>query len=246
MPLIHWDQASAGRRAGSFVGDTPWSIRVRFSLFAMSLVLGFYALWQLAAEFIHPVTPYFVSEPAPDQADRAPAAALAAQVAMFRGDFWFDDALLTWLGASGSTGSALLPALDDARLAATRSARLAPHDARAWLLLALIDARAALDPRQQAEALKMSYYTGPNDLALIPSRMKMAVQSPAIADPDFQSLVLGEVLSVVRQPALQSAIVSSYRQASPDGKRFLESAVGRLDPALVSKMQAPESDPLRF
>jgi hypothetical protein len=244
MTFIQSGQVAAS--AGVASGDTPQTRRVRFGLLALGCVLGLYALWQLTAELIHPAVPYFFSATEQD-ASRAPAAALAAEIAVFRSDFWFDDALLKWIGAaSAEIGAGRSSALDDVRVAAARAARLAPHDARAWLLLALADAHDGLDSRQQTEALRMSYYTGANDLALIPERMKLAVRSPAMTDTDFQNLVAGEVLSIVRRPALQSVIVSSYRQASPDGKRFLKSYIGPLDAALLAQMQATDSDPLRY
>jgi hypothetical protein len=241
MPLIQSKQVSAGRHAGNFPGDTAGSMRVRAGLLTLGAVLGLYALWQLAAVFMHPTAPYLISAPTPDDASKAPAAAAAAQIARIRGDFWFDAALLAWSGAGGGSG-APSPALDDAHAAAVRAARLAPHDARAWLLLALLDAQIEQEPQRQIEALKMSYYTGPNDLALIPQRLTLAVRSAAIADPDFQTLVGAEVLSAVRQPALQPALLASYRQASPDGKRFLESSVGALDPGLLARMRAGGGD----
>jgi hypothetical protein len=246
MPLIQSKQVPAGRHASVFPSDTPRTMRFRAGLLALSCILGLYALWQLTADVIHPAAPYFLSDVAPDDAGRAPAAAIAAEIAQIRGDFWFDDALLAWFATADGNGTQPSPALDDARAAAVRSVRLAPHDARAWLLLAFIDSQLGQEPHQGIEALKMSYYTGPSDRALIALRMKLAVQSAAITDPDFQSLVSGEVLSAVRQPTLHSALVSSYRQASPDGKRFLESAVSALDPGLVTKMQAGETDPLRY
>jgi hypothetical protein len=246
MPLIQSKQVSAGRHASIFPGDTPRTMCVRVGLLALSCVFGIYALWQLTADFIHPAAPYFLAEPIPADAGKTPAAAIAAEVAQIRGDFWFDDALLSWSGAAGGNGVQPSPALDDAYAAAVRSVRLAPHDARAWFLLALIDSQLGQETPRQIEALKMSYYTGLNDFALIPSRMKLAVRSAAIADPDFQSLVSGEVLSAVRQPTLQSALVAAYRQASPDGKRFLESSVGALDAALLAKIQAGDSDPIPY
>jgi hypothetical protein len=245
MPLIQSRQVSAGRHATIFPGDTPQTMRVRLGLLALGGILGIYALWQLTAAFMHPQAPYFLSAPAADDAGKAPAAAIAAQVAQIRGDFWFDDALLTRPGTSGVNDTQPSPALDEAHAAALQSARLAPHDARAWLLLALLDSELRLQSHQQIEALKMAYYTAPNDLSLIPTRMKLAVRSSAIADADFQTLVASDVLSAARQPALQSALVSSYLQASPDGKRFLEASVGALDQGLLAKMQAGASDPLR-
>ena len=91
----------------------------------------------------------------------------------------------------------------------------------------------------------MSYYTGPDDAALIPPRLKLAVQSAAMTDPDFQQLVSGEVLAAVRRPALHEAILSAYRQASPDGKRFLLAAVAALDSELAGQMRATDGVPPR-
>ena len=216
--------------------NTAQSLRVRIGIIVLSCVLGIFALWQLTAALTHPAAPYFVSDAA-EPTGEAPAAARAAEIAAVRGDFWFDDALLVWIKASRGDGAELAATLDDAHAAAVRAAAIAPHDARAWLLLALIDAQRGRDLAQQAEALKMSYYTGPSDAALIPPRLKLAVRSAAITDPDFAQLVSGEVLAAVRQPALHPAILSAYRQASPDGKRFLLSAVAALDPELAGQMR---------
>jgi hypothetical protein len=171
---------------------------------------------------------------------------MAAQLAQIRGDFWFDAAMLTWAGAAGVNALQLSSALDDARAMAAHSARLEPHDARAWFLLALLDSRLGREPQRQIEALKMSYYTGPNDLALIPSRLQLAVRSPAIVDPDFQTLVAAEVLSAMRRPSLYPALVASYRGASVEGRRFLESSIGGFDPGLLANIRTRQDDPLRY
>jgi hypothetical protein len=237
MPLIQSKQVSADMRAGFSADNTAQSLRVRIGIVGLSCVLGIFALWQLTAALVHPAAPYFISAGAAEPAGDAPAAARAAEIAAVRGDFWFDDALLNWIKASRGDGAELAATLDDAHAAAVRAAAIAPHDARAWLLLALVGAQRGGDLARQAEALKMSYYTGPDDAALIPPRLKLALQSPAIADPDFQQLVSGEVLAAVRQPALHPAILSAYRQASPDGKRFLLSAVAALEPGLAGQMR---------
>lgn len=244
MPLIQSKQIAAAR-AGIATRGTAQATRVRAGMIALGCVLGLWALWQLAAALAHPAAPYFLPVVATEQADQAPAAARAAEIAQVRGDYWFDDALLSFpeLGDSAAPNTA---DLERARTSAVRAARLAPHDARTWLLLALIDAKLGSDAAQQTEALKMSYYTGPDDVALIPSRLKLAVQSAAIVDPDFRELVSGEVLAAVRQPTLHAALVAAYRQASPEGKRFLQSAVGALDSGLAGQMRASESDPIRY
>jgi hypothetical protein len=239
MPFIQSKQISTLSRA-DLSASSAQSRRVRIGIIALSCVLGIIALWQLTAVLMHPVVPYFVSSATTEPTGDAPAAARAAEIAQIRGDFWFDDALLAWINASRGNGAERAAGLDDAHAAAVRAAALAPHDARAWLLLALVDTQLGASSAQQAEALKMSYYTGPDDAALIPSRLALAVRSAAIADPDFQQLVSGEVLAAVRQPALHAAILSAYRQASPDGKRFLLSAVAALDSGLAGQMRATD------
>ncbi len=244
MPFIQSKQVSTLSRAGLTADNAAHSRRVRIGIIAMSCVLAVYALWQLTAVLLHPAAPYFVSA-ATEPTGEASAAARAAEIAQIRGDFWFDDASLARMKASRGNGALPAAALDDAYAAAVRAAALAPYDSRVWLLLALIDAQRGAGSARQAEALKMSYYTGPDDAALIPPRLKLAVQSAAMTDPDFQQLVSGEVLAAVRQPALHGAILSAYRQASPDGKRFLLAAVAVLDSELAGQMRATDGVPPR-
>lgn len=254
MPLIQMKQVSPGRHTAIFPADSGWASLFRLSLAILGGVLGLYSLWQLTVAFVGPVTPYFLSAPAPAAAagqsvsDKERMATTAARIGWLDGGLWFDDALLSAQAArrAGSNSAQGRSALEDARTALIRSARLAPHDARTWLLLAMVDADLAQHPRGQVEALKMSYYTGPNDTALIPWRLPLAVRSSAIGNPDFQSLVSGEVRSALREPALQATVLSSYRQATADGKHFLETSVGALDADLLAKMQAGDKDPLHY
>jgi hypothetical protein len=251
MPLIQMNQVSPGRHAAIFPADARWATWFRLSLLILGGVLGLYSLWQLTVAFVRPVTPYFLSVPAQavvqgqSDPDKERTAATAARIGWLDGGGWFDDALLS-VQASRRAGNTAQgrSALADARGALIRSARLAPHDARTWLLLAMVDADLAQHPRAQVEALKMSYYTGPNDTALIPWRLALAVRSSAIGNPDFQSLVSGEIRAALHKPALQGAILSSYQRATADGKRFLETSVGALDASLLAKMQAGDKVPL--
>ena len=85
------------------------------------------------------------------------------------------------------------------------------------------------------EALKLAYFTAPNDARLMPIRLDTATSFDALADPDLKELVRGDVrLMVTRQPALKPAVVSAYRRASNLGKAFLEESVRSIDPQFLA------------
>jgi hypothetical protein len=92
--------------------------------------------------------------------------------------------------------------------------------------------------RESDGALRMSYYTGPNELALMPLRLSIAARSNAIGDADLQLLVGQEIRTILtRKPELKPWIVLAYRNASPEGKAFFESTVGALDPVLLTALR---------
>jgi hypothetical protein len=208
-------------------------------------VLGLGAVWLLSVELVRPNLPFF-----PDDAANVEAAAThrgaaraAAWIGLVRGNLWSDYAmtLAPDLSAAlaGDVPAASLQALDSTRTAAVRAAELAPYDTRAWLLLAEVVSQ-ALD--HNAGALKMSYYTGPNELSLVPLRINIAIRTGAIADPELQILVGGEIRTIItRKPELKPLIVSAYRSAPPEGRRFIETQVGELDPALLASLRAMSS-----
>jgi len=87
--------------------------------------------------------------------------------------------------------------------------------------------------------LKMSYYTGPNAVGLIPTRLLIATRSAAIADPELQDLVSREIRTIVtRRPDLRPALFAAYREAVPEGRRFIESKVGELDRNLSASIRS--------
>lgn len=215
--------------------------RLRVGIFVLALLLGVHAAWTLAAELVRPARPDFPAAGAHAAAaehdlDRAVA---AAKLAAVRGELWADAAILQAGGVqddieAGRTGEAPA-ALTDARAMAERAARLSPHDSRLWLLIAAIDARLDwLDGRVGAP-LKMSYYTAPNDGALMGLRLLIATRSEAIADPDLQVLVSGEVRTIVRnRPDLKGAILAAHRAAPPQGREFIEGTLRDFAPDLLA------------
>jgi hypothetical protein len=178
---------------------------VRIGAFALAVLLGGHAAWMLTLEMMRPSPRSFpIADTVSTNWDRDWAAA-AAQLGVIRGDLWADDAILLASGlldekAAGTAGRAP-QALEAARGVAERAARLAPHDSRMWLLLAAIDAR--LERRPEA-MLKMSYYTAPNDVALMALRLQIATRSEAISDPDLQVLVSGEMRSILKKAGIEA------------------------------------------
>jgi len=208
-------------------------------------ILGAAAVWLLSVEFIRPVLPFFPVDAATAEAMAAhrTAAGAAARIGLIRGELWTDYAMTLAPDISGElaipTSAQLseMASLESARAAAVAAAELAPYDTRAWLLMAGTDARGL--GQKAAGPLKMSYYAGPNELSLIPLRIKIATQSDAITDPELQALVGGEIRAMItRKPGFKPVIVSAYRDALPEGRRFIESQVGDLDPKLLASLRA--------
>ena len=123
-----------------------------------------------------------------------------------------------------------------ARATAEKAATLSPHDARIWLLLANQDCQLH---REASGTLKMSYYTGPNEIVLMPLQLLVATCSDAINDAELQTFVAREIrLIVTHEQYLKPAIVAAYQNATPSGKRFIETVVGDLDSGLMATIRA--------
>jgi hypothetical protein len=147
-------------------------------------------------------------------------ACLAASLARWRGDFWAACAQ-----AGGREGTD----------AAEHAVRLAPHEAGAWLVLA----RNPPPGANAADCLKMSYYTGPNTADLMAQRLPVSVEPAMLGDDDIRQLMRHDIAGIVsRHQPLQPAIVAAHRQASPEGRRAIEAAVGEVDTILLGALRA--------
>lgn len=217
---------------------------LRVAAMVFATVLGLGGAWLAAVAAIRPDVPFFPGNATGAEAAAADrgAAGTAAAIGMLRGDLWADYAitLAPQIAATITPREAPAATLDAARAAALRAAALAPHDSRVWLLLAAIDSRLGRRAHNPLGPLKMSYYTGPNETALTPLRILIATRSDAVADPDLQLLIGGELRTIVRQnPALRPLVIAAYRNARPDGKHFIETTVGDLDPDLLAALHSP-------
>jgi hypothetical protein len=222
------------------ISRSPFRFRVNIMIFAG--VLGLQATWLLAAELIRPTFPGDKVTEEKAAAVRS-AAAVAASLGWVRGDLWADSAVALWSGLAtkieGASPSQMGEPIQQARAAAERAAKLAPHDSRVWLLLAALDWRFDWIAHKVSGPLKMSYYTGPNELALTPLRIHIATSSDSITDPETQNLVAGEIRTIIlHQQNLKPSIVAAYRDASPEGKEFIEAAIGDLDKDFLATIRA--------
>jgi hypothetical protein len=220
-------------------------IAFRLCAFIFAAGLALQALWLLSTEIIRPNVPYFpIGRPAAEAAaTQRGTAAVAAAIGVLRGDLWADY-VLTLSTDLLADPSAVKPraaggSAEDTRNVAITAAQLAPTDARMWLLLALVDQRPDSLGRGTPGPLKMSYYVGPNAVGLIPTRLLIATRSAAISDPELQDLVSREIRTIVtRRPDLRPALFAAYRDAVPEGRRFIESKVGELDRNLSASIRS--------
>jgi len=205
-------------------------------------ILGVAAIWIISVEFIRPNLPSPGEVPDAEalEAHRGSARA-AAWIGLIRGNLWTDYAMTLAPDLSRDRASAApLNALMSARTMVGRAAKLAPYDARSWLLMARVDSWGP--DTKPTGPLKMSYYGGPNETSLIPLRINIATKSEAITAPDLQILVGADLRTIItRKPDLKPAIIAAYRSALPEGRRFIEMQVGEMDPGLLASLRATNS-----
>lgn len=215
----------------------------RIALVLFACALGGFALWQLAPEFARsdirrlPVN----SESAAAAATARARAQRAAEFGALRGDLWaeaaFTYAAQLWPGAERTANSST--AGDDGRAVVERALAYAPHASGVWLMAAGLASRFGWPRSDALSALKMSYFTGPNEIHLIPLRLFTTTHSSALTDDDIQRLVQREVRMILtRWPEMKAALPAAYDNADPEAKRFLERAVTEADPSFLETLRA--------
>ena len=92
------------------------------------------------------------------------------------------------------------------------------------------------------EAQKMSYYTAPNDEALLPLRLRLAAQSEALNDTELQEFIRRD-LRLLLASNRKSVVAETYDAASPAGKHFIEGAVSEIDSSSLGLLRAGAQKP---
>jgi len=161
----------------------------------------------------------------------------AASLAVVRGDLWAESAFtygnLLWLDAGDQLNTEALKTL-------TRALRYSPHRGDVWLMFAALANKYKWSGYQPSLLLKMSYYTAPNELALLPLRLDVSLHAKgAIDDAELKDMVRRDISVILtRAPALKPALVAAYRSALPQGKVFAERVISEIDPGYLGVVRA--------
>jgi hypothetical protein len=208
---------------------------LRLAMLALTGIVGVYCIWVLSSELIRPGVIGLPIDPqsAAIAAQKRARASWAADVGIIRGDLWAESgytfANLLWKSSSGEKEPVQTLALARARL--DRAIRYAPTKAGVWLLLAGF----ASDFHEAAEALRMSYFTGPNELSLMPIRTFVAAQMPTL-DADMQQLARRDLRYLLKSQQ-KSAIIQAWHTATLAGKRLMEQELGERDPSFLQTLR---------
>jgi hypothetical protein len=164
-----------------------------------------------------------------------------ASIAMVRGDLWAESAFALvaqpWTDPAAELGRDNNP--EPALNAFARTLHYSPHRGDVWLMLAALANRGRPAGYDTRALLKMSYYTAPNELGLLPLRLSVALGSDAVvSEPELREMVKQDISLVLsRQSALRPALVAAYRSASVGGKKFVENLISEVDPGYLKTIR---------
>jgi hypothetical protein len=216
--------------------NTSPHIVFRFTALIFAVLLGAESVWLLSAEICRPGIsrlPIDATAAAAAARDRV-AAGRAASIGMIRGDLWAEAAItyadLLW--TQDRTSANVLQNVQRAYTNLNRALREAPSQSDVWLLLAGLSSRYSLPDVRTAEALKMSYYTGPTDYRLMSLRVAISARFPALDDAELREMI-GRDLRLLVAGRRQTAIAQAYEIASPAGKTLIERTVAEVDPTAL-------------
>jgi hypothetical protein len=167
----------------------------------------------------------------------------AASLAVVRGDLWAESAFTfggqlwtdraIWLDGGDQLNTEALKTM-------TRALRYSPHRGDVWLMFAALADKYKWSGYQPSLLLKMSYYTAPNELALLPLRLNVSLHAKGVTDDaELKDMVRRDISVILtRAPALKPALVAAYRSALPQGKVFAERVISEIDPGYLGVVRA--------
>jgi hypothetical protein len=198
------------------MNQAPYSA-FRLSTLLFALLLGFQSAWLLLAEL--------------SRVD----AKWAAEFGAIRGDLWAESAFTYADLMLGDPGGDVK--LARALSSLDRALAYAPLQSSAWLMFAGLASRYRFPDIDAKEAVKMSYYTGPSELQLMPPRLLVAAHSDAFSDIELRDSISREVCLLMTHQQ-KSAIVAAYKAASPAGRQFIEQSIRQIDPSAAESLRA--------
>ena len=218
--------------------NMPSQTTFRLVTLVLAIVLGAQCVWLLLAELSRPGITRLPTG-ATITAKQRNDATWAAWIGAIRGDLWAESAYtysdLLW--ASSGNNSERIEAVDEVKLRLDRALRYAPHQSSTWLLIAGMAARYRWSRPDPTEALKMSYYTGPSELPLMPVRLLVMAQLDETKDSELQLLARRDIRLLITHQG-KPAVVHAFQSATPAGKQFIEQAVIEIDPTFVQSLRA--------
>lgn len=219
--------------------------RVALALFGLALMTQ--AAWILSAERYSPWRLQLATDQTPaSNSSVGDRIRTAASIAIVRGDLWAASAMAQLEpqvgrpstdrgGGARDAPSAPEPALK----ALNRALHYAPHRGDVWLTLAMLADRYKPGGYDTSALLRMSYYTAPNELRLLPARLHVALAADtAVSDPELQDMIRRDVsLVLTRLPSLRPALVAAYQSASPGRKLVADRLISEIDPGYMKTIR---------
>lgn len=208
---------------------TPSDMRFRLGLCGYFLACGFLALWILWPAVLASIE---------TKDDRGEAARQLAKDAVLRGDLWTNAALAQaerLFQITAADRSFVIRTGETAE----RAVRLSPHDARLWLVLAA--AELLQEGARTTGFLKMSYYTGTNEISLMPRRFLVAAAAGA-DDEELRAMMRGELRTMARRrPKMDSAIEAAWRAGTPQAQALIAATLADIDPHFARRLRAGDT-----
>ena len=165
----------------------------------------------------------------------------AAAYALVRGDLWAESAFtysdLLWTDTKPAEPSGGLDQ-NRAMINLERALKYSPHRGDVWLMLAGLSQRYGWSGFDPASLLKMSFYTAPNELVLVPPRLVVAARTTSIEDPEMQDMIKRDIrLLLARGADPNTVLAAAYRSAPVKNRPFMERFVSEIDPRSVASMR---------
>jgi hypothetical protein len=218
-------------------------IAFRVTMLLSALALAAISVWILLPEFARSGIARLPTnlQAASAAADARARAAWAADLGGVRGDLWTALALTyaspLWPGAEPGMDPRTIA--NEARAIIERALAYAPHDSSIWLLAASLASQFNWQNSNPAAALAMSYYTGPNELDLIPLRLLTATRSNALSNDEVRQLVRRDIRMILTHwPELRPALGAAYEAAGPDARHFLGTTIAGADSTFLQTLRA--------
>src|ERR1035437_129799 len=232
------DALRTSNQTFEFGNSSRARIWLRMALLFFGLALFAQATWIAVAEFYHTRVIRLALDDRARLSTRLEQdrAQQAAGLAGLRGDLWAESAL-TYSSQLWNEKVDLRPEITKAaQIDLENAVRYSPHRGDVWLTFAGMAARYKWRDYKPSSLLKMSYYTAPNEVGLIPLRLMISLREWT-DDPELQDLILREIRVVLtRLPNLRSSLTTAYKAASPEGKAAVEQLASKIDASYLASI----------